>query len=80
MSRIRGSSSNGILLEEEPRVEHGNKFGSAVTLGNDSSFAWPTDGERQIAAGCWTLIMNAINYYNLLYLSEKLRQCKPTLE
>jgi TnpA family transposase len=66
----------GILT----RVEHSNKFGSAVTLGNDSSFDWPTDGERQIAAGCRTLIMNAINYYNLLYLSEKLRQCKTTKE
>ena len=66
----------GILT----RVEHSNKFGSAVTLGNDSSFDWPTDGERQIAAGCRTLIMNAINYYNLLYLSEKLRQCKTTRE
>ncbi len=66
----------GILT----RVEHSNKFGSAVTLGNDSSFDWPTDGERQIAAGCRTLIMNVINYYNLLYLSEKLRLCKTILE
>ncbi|WP_345248339.1 hypothetical protein [Nibrella saemangeumensis] len=49
-------------------------------MGNDSSFDWPTDQEHQIAAGCRTLIMNVINYYNLLYLSEKLRQCKTTLE
>ncbi|GAA4461182.1 hypothetical protein GCM10023189_36530 [Nibrella saemangeumensis] len=70
------ASIEGILT----RVEHGNKFGSAVTLGNDSSFDWPTDQERQIAAGCRTLIMNVINYYNLLYLSEKLRQSKTTLE
>lgn len=62
------------------RVEHGNKFGNAVTLGNNGSFDWPTEEERQIAGGCRTLIMNAINYYNLLYLSEKLRQCKSSSE
>jgi TnpA family transposase len=57
------------------KVEHGNKFSSAVTLGNNQAFGWQTSYEQDIAQGCRRLIMNAINYYNLLYLSEKLRQC-----
>ena len=59
------------------KVEHSNKFSHAVTLGNKGSFDWPNQQERNIANGCRMLIMNAINFYNLLYLSEKLRQCKP---
>lgn len=57
------------------RVEHSNKFSSAVTLGNNQAFGWATERERTIAAGCKMVLMNAINFYNLLYLSEKLRQC-----
>ena len=57
------------------QVEHGNKFSSAVTLGNNQAFGWQTQREREIAVGCRLVIMNAINLYNLLYLSEKLRQC-----
>ncbi|MFD2572449.1 Tn3 family transposase [Spirosoma soli] len=65
------ASVEGMLT----RVEHSNKFGSAVTLGNNQALGWATQRERTIAAGCKMLIMNAINYHNLLYLSEKLRQC-----
>ncbi len=57
------------------KVEHGNKFSSAVILGNNQAFGWQTPYEQDIAQGCRRLIMNAINFYNLLYLSEKLRQC-----
>ena len=57
------------------QVEHGNKFSSAVTLGNNQAFGWQTQREGEIATGCRLVIMNAINLYNLLYLSEKLRQC-----
>jgi len=55
------------------KVEHANKFSSAVTLGNNQAFSWQTQQEGQIADGCKRLIMNAINFYNLLYLTEKLR-------
>jgi hypothetical protein len=57
------------------QMEHSNKFGSAVTLGNNQALGWQTARERQIATGCKIVIMNAISYYNLLYLSERLRQC-----
>ena len=57
------------------QVEHGNKFSSAVTLGNNQAFGWQTQREGEIAIGCRLVIMNTINLYNLLYLSEKLRQC-----
>ncbi|XAZ82168.1 Tn3 family transposase (plasmid) [Fibrella sp. ES10-3-2-2] len=57
------------------KVEHSNKFSSAVTLGNNQALGWQTERERNMASGCKVVIMNAINFYNLLYLSEKLRQC-----
>lgn len=69
-------SVEGILT----RVEHGNKFSSAVTLGNNQAFGWQTQQEGDIADGCKRLIMNAINFYNLLYLTEKLRRCATELE
>ncbi|WP_019991028.1 Tn3 family transposase [Rudanella lutea] len=62
------------------KVEHSNKFSNAVTLGNNGSFDWPTQADRDTASGCRMLIMNAINFYNLLYLSEKLRVSKTTAE
>lgn len=58
------------------KVEHSNKFSSAVTLGNNQALNWTTERERTIASGCRAFIINAINFYNLLYLSEKLRQCR----
>ena len=61
----------GILT----KVEHSNKFSSAVTLGNNQAFGWQTQREQDIATGSKMVLMNAINFYNLLYLSEKLRQC-----
>ncbi|MFD2934728.1 Tn3 family transposase [Spirosoma flavum] len=57
------------------KVEHSNKFSSAVTLGNNQAFGWQTQQEGQIADGCKRLIMNAINFYNLLYLTEKICGC-----
>ena len=62
------------------KVEHSNKFSSAVTLGNNQAFGWQTQQEGQIADGCKRLIMNAINFYNLLYLTEKLRGCATETE
>lgn len=57
------------------RVEHSNKFSSAVVLGNIQAFGWQTPYEQDIAQSCRRLIMNPINCYNLLHLSEKLHQC-----
>ena len=62
------------------KVEYSNKFSHVVTLGTNGSFDWPTQQERDIASGCRMLIINAINFYNLLYLSEELRQCKTATE
>lgn len=65
----------GILT----RVEHANRFAKAVVLGNNGQFGWATYHEQLIAEGCKRLIMNAINYWNLLYLSDKLNSChKPS--
>ena len=49
-------------------------FRRTIPLGNNQAFGWQTPYEQAIAQGCRRLIMNAINYHNLLYLSEKLRQ------
>ncbi len=65
------ASVEGVLT----KVEHSNKFSSAVTLGNNQAFGWQTQREQDIATGSKMVLMNAINFYNLLYLSEKLRQC-----
>jgi TnpA family transposase len=58
------------------KVEHANKFAKAITLGNNQDFNWATQYEQHLAAGCKRLIMNAINYYNLLLLSEKVHACQ----
>ncbi|GAB3742010.1 Tn3-like element ISSod9 family transposase [Spirosoma lituiforme] len=66
----------GILT----RVEHANRFAKAVNLGNNGEFSWATYQEQLIAEGCKRLIMNAINYWNLLYLSEQLKRCTTSAE
>jgi TnpA family transposase len=66
------ASIEGMLT----KVEHSNKFGNAVMLGNGGDLVWSTERERNISGSCRMLIMNLINLFNLLYLSEKLRQCK----
>ena len=62
------------------RVEHANRFAKAIVLGNNGQFGWVTYHEQLIAEGCKRLIMNAINYWNLLYLSDKLKHCQTRLE
>ena len=57
------------------KVEHANNFSAALTLGNNGAFTWQTHDEQLIAEGCKRLIMNAINYYNLLLMSDKLHRC-----
>lgn len=66
----------GILT----RVEHANRFAKAVVLGNNGQFGWATYHEQLIAEGCKRLIMNAINCWNLLYLSDKLNGCRKLSE
>ncbi|MBR8838091.1 MAG: Tn3 family transposase [Stigonema ocellatum SAG 48.90 = DSM 106950] len=66
----------GILT----RVEHANRFAKAVNLGNNGELGWATYQEQLIAEGCKRLIMNAINYWNLLYLSEQLKRCANSAE
>ena len=61
-------------------MEHANRFAKAVNLGNNGEFAWATYQEQLIAEGCKRLIMNAINYWNLLYLSEQLKCCTNSAE
>ena len=61
-------------------MEHANRFVKAVNLGNNGEFAWATYQEQLIAEGCKRLIMNAINYWNLLYLSEQLKRCTNSAE
>lgn len=58
------------------RVEHANRFAKAIVIGNNGQFGWATYHEELIAEGCKRLIMNCINYWNLLYLTDKLRACR----
>jgi TnpA family transposase len=58
------------------KVENANQFAKAVMLGNTAEFNWSTQYEQLIAEGCKRLIINAINYYNLLLLSQQLCDCK----
>ncbi|MPR37380.1 Tn3 family transposase [Cytophagaceae bacterium SJW1-29] len=39
------------------------------------SIGWTTYHEQLIAEGCKRLIMNAINYWNLLHLTDKIQAC-----
>ena len=66
----------GILT----RVEHANRFAKAIVIGNNQAFGWTTYHEQLVAEGCKRLIMNAINYWNLLYLSDKLNHCRQPAE
>lgn len=66
----------GILT----RVEHANRFAKAIVIGNNQAFGWATYHEQLAAEGCKRLIMNAINYWNLLYLSDKLNHCRQPAE
>ncbi len=66
----------GILT----RVEHANRFAKAIVIGNNGQFGWATYHEQLIAEGCKRLIMNAINYWNLLYLTDKLNSCRQRAE
>lgn len=66
----------GILT----RVEHANRFAKAIVIGNNQTFGWATYHEQLVAEGCKRLIMNAINYWNLLYLSDKLNHCRQPSE
>lgn len=66
----------GILT----RVEHANRFAKAIVIGNNGQFGWATYHEQLIAEGCKRLIMNAINYWNLLYLTSKLNVCRQPTE
>ena len=58
------------------KVENANKFAKAIMLGNNQEFNWQTQYDQLIAEGCKRLIINAINYYNLLLLSQHLCNCK----
>ena len=62
------------------KVGRSNKFSDAVMLGNNGSFDWSTQQECYVASGCQMLIMNRMNFYNLLYLSENLQQFKSATE
>lgn len=58
------------------KVENANRFAKAVMLGDTQEFNWQTQYEQLVAEGCKRLIINVINYYNLLLLSQQLCNCK----
>jgi TnpA family transposase len=58
------------------KVENANHFAKAVMLGNPQEFNWDTHYDQLIAEGCKRLIINSINYYNLLLLSQQVCNCK----
>lgn len=69
-------SVEGVLS----KTEHSNNLASAVTHGNNQQLIWASYEDQLKAEGCKRLIMNAINYFNLLLLSERLSQCKTEQE
>lgn len=62
------------------KVENANQFAKAVMLGNTQEFNWQTQYEQLVAEGCKRLIINVINYYNLLLLSQLLCDCKTQVQ
>lgn len=58
------------------KVENANHFAKAVMLGNPQEFNWETHYDQLFAEECKRLIINAINYYNLLLLSQQICDCK----
>ncbi len=50
------------------------------TVGNNQELIWATSREQLIAEGCKSIIANAVNTYNLIYLSELLVQADNELE
>jgi TnpA family transposase len=57
------------------RMENGNKFSKAITHGNNGQLIGATYREQLTAEGCKRVIANAINCYNLLYLSDLYEKC-----
>ncbi len=57
-------------------VEHANNLSLAITNGNNQEIIWAFYDDQLKAEGCKRLIMNAINYFNLLLLSDKICQCQ----
>ena len=51
-----------------------------IAAANRQQLIWASYEDQLKAEGCKRLIMNAINYFNLLLLSEKLSQCKTEQE
>ena len=58
------------------KVENANHFAKAVMLGNPQEFNWSTHYDQLTAEGCKRLIINSVNYYNLLLLSQQICNCK----
>ena len=52
------------------KIENSNKFAKAITHGNNQQLLGATYREQLTAEGCRRLIANAINCYNLLFLSD----------
>lgn len=57
-------------------VEHANNLALAITQGNNQQLMWALQEDQLKAEGCKRLMMNTINCYNLLLLSEKHRKCQ----
>ena len=59
------------------RIEHANRFSSAVFYGNNKEFKCETKEEQEIATACRVIIQNAIVLWNYLYISQILTRCSP---
>ena len=56
------------------KIEHSNKFSSAVRFANNGVSIFLTRQEQQLAESCTRLIKNAIVYWNYLYLTHQIQQ------
>ena len=56
------------------KIEHSNKFSSAVRFANNGVSIFLTRQEQQLAESCTRLIKNAIVCWNYLYLTHQIQQ------
>jgi hypothetical protein len=56
------------------KIEHSNRFSSAICFANNGELIFPTRQEQLIAESCKRLIKNAIICWNYLYLTQCIQQ------
>lgn len=58
------------------RIELSNKFGRAISFGNNQEIQYSSKEEQELVVGCRELLQNIIVLWNELYLSQKIMNTK----